>query len=352
MSEQFLIMGLMENYSASDRQKLFPARSFRVVYAEGPMAMRLRRLRFRLVVIVSLMPILLHLPLISAQSQTGPGPSFNNATVFPTDIGCRDQTSIHCPSGTVHVTVTSPFQSDGRYRACGDFEKFLRDAFNTGNKIKLWNVPAWGGRILYDIDAKGSDLAGVEPLRLMLRDLLGKRFRLKFHFETRMIDVYTLKVAESGHKLQPAKDDTGAPLIEVPREPVEPCDDHFRPGQMRSSSNDGSGLSVLEARAVNLNKFADFLVNATGCTVVDKTGVEGLFDIKLRYSPYRALPPSVSCPPSLNPPASKPSDPSVFSALEEVGLKLELAKIPLELLVIDDAQKPECTDSSGVIPCP
>jgi uncharacterized protein (TIGR03435 family) len=315
--------------------------------------MRVKLSRFSLAIFIATLAIEFHFSLISAvHAQSDSDLTFNAVSIFPTKVGgCRDRITGYCPNGSSYITAPSRFQQDGRYRSCGSFENFLRDAFNIGigSKVKLWEMPAWMSKDLYDIDAKGPDV-GVEQLRLMLRDLLERRFRLKFHFETRMIDVYVLQVAEGGHKLQPAKDDNGAPLKELLAMPSV-CSENLEFGAMRTSVNkDGSDL--LETRAVDLNKFADLLVNATDCTVVNKTGIEGLFDIKLRFSPwYPGAHVSVSCPPSGNPPAPEPSSPSIFNALEELGLKLQTANVPLELLVIDDAGNPECTDSSGVIPC-
>lgn len=341
------------NYADPDKHTT-PGKELQSIIGKmGRTPMRAKKSKCSLATLSAMLAILFHLSSLRAQAQSESEPSFNTASVIPENGGCRNRISQPCPDGTTHVTVPSPFQPGGRYQTCGNLENFVRDAFNTGNRLKVFGLPEWGSRDLYEIDAKGDDGIGVEQIRLMLRDLLEKRFRLKFHYETRMIDVYTLLVAEGGHKLQPAMDDSGAPLNELPIISVEPCSDNLRAGAMQSISNDSSGLSVLGAKAVDLNKFAGFMVNATGCTVVDRTEIEGLFDIKLRYGPYRGyLPSSISCPPSQDLPSTKPSSPSIFSALKELGLELKLAKVPLELLIIDDARKPECTDSSGVIPCP
>ena len=77
---------------------------------------------------------------------------------------------------------------------------------------------------------------------------------------------------------------------------------------------------------------------ATERPVIDKTGLEGMFDFKLNWVQPRgtASTPSDGTIPS----ASDPADGSIFTAIEELGLKLESAKVPFEVLVIDSVQKP------------
>jgi uncharacterized protein (TIGR03435 family) len=73
--------------------------------------------------------------------------------------------------------------------------------------------------------------------------------------------------------------------------------------------------------------------------VLDKTGLEGMYDFKMNWLPPARPAPGVSAGPEALPQASDPGA-SIFTAIQEIGLRLEAAKVPLEVLVIDSVQKP------------
>ena len=105
---------------------------------------------------------------------------------------------------------------------------------------------------------------------------------------------------------------------------------------------------TLQAGAMPMTNLVGLLQQQLGRTVVDKTDLKGLFDFKLTYSPEGlsspfgrgGLPPPPGAPgPSPVPAAADPA-PSIFTALQELGLRLESSKGPVEVLVIDSVQKP------------
>ncbi len=90
---------------------------------------------------------------------------------------------------------------------------------------------------------------------------------------------------------------------------------------------------------------ANFLSQWLGRPVLDKTGLDGLFDFRLHWTPlpFAGTPPGLPGPDGREvspPPVIDPSGVSIFTAIQELGLKLEPAKEPLEVLVIDSVQKP------------
>jgi uncharacterized protein (TIGR03435 family) len=98
----------------------------------------------------------------------------------------------------------------------------------------------------------------------------------------------------------------------------------------------------VQGTAIEVSAFASFLVNQLGRPVTDKTGLSGLFDFKLQWTPGPEQIPGPFTPlgPSDAPPED-PSRPSLFSALQEqLGLRLESTKGPVEVVVVDSAQKP------------
>ena len=97
----------------------------------------------------------------------------------------------------------------------------------------------------------------------------------------------------------------------------------------------------MQATAVQLTTLLNFLVNQLGRPVYDKTGLTGLFDFKLQWTPGSEQAPGPFGPAPDAPPPVDPSGPSLFTALQEqLGLRLESTKGPVEVVVIDSAQKP------------
>ena len=104
------------------------------------------------------------------------------------------------------------------------------------------------------------------------------------------------------------------------------------------------GMGNLEANGVEFASFVQMLSQQLGRTVVDKTGIKGLVDLKLQWTPEMGqhTTPFGPSPAGVEPPpASDPSGPSIFTAVQEqLGLKLESIKGPVEVLVIDGVEKP------------
>jgi uncharacterized protein (TIGR03435 family) len=159
----------------------------------------------------------------------------------------------------------------------------------------------------------------------MLQSLLADRFHFQFHREVREFRGYALSVAKSGPKLKEATDSSC----------VEP------PVGLPSSSRPKAGYcggSVvnyghLASRKVSMTRFVGTLEEIMGRPVSDKTGLKGVFDIDLQWTPDetqfggRAK-------------TDDPGGPSIFAALHERGLNLEAGKIPVEILVIDHVERP------------
>ena len=212
--------------------------------------------------------------------------------------------------------------------------------------------PEWIGSTRYDIIAKSSTEFQSSPdgpptdLLLMLRSLLQDRFKLRAHLETRELPTYELVVARADGKLGPQLRQSavdcdaliaavrgGAPL--PPREPNEPppC------GAMR-------GPARVLAGGIPMPQFATMLTNilsvgngpaAEGRLVIDKTGLTGRFAFTLAWTPEQM--PTAEPPPGV--PPIDPNGPSFFTALQEqLGLKLQSANGPVDVVVIDSVERP------------
>jgi uncharacterized protein (TIGR03435 family) len=185
--------------------------------------------------------------------------------------------------------------------------------------------PTWIDTDQFDIEAKAEADAGVIPpeeMQLMVRSMLEDRFQLKAHVENRELPIYDLVVAKAAPKFKLAEDQNPATPATT-RQIAMP-----RPGAIAVTiSNTG----------ITPSDFATLLQRYAGRPIVDKTNLRGLFDVKLQFS-LDAGGPSVDT--QLGPPQD-PSGPSFFTAIQEqLGLRLEPARGPVEVLVIDSVQKP------------
>ena len=172
----------------------------------------------------------------------------------------------------------------------------------------------------------------------MLRALLEERFKLSLHRESRDVPVYALTVAKSGLKAKRTQEGRCFPadLDRVPPAPPpgEPllvvCGRPIPAPKGRNVTFDVFGVSIAD--------FADGLLSRVlDRTVIDKTGLPGLFDLHFEFTPDDATPLGGQAPV----PPSGQLGLSIFTALEEqLGLKLESAKGPVDVLLVDSVQRP------------
>jgi uncharacterized protein (TIGR03435 family) len=160
------------------------------------------------------------------------------------------------------------------------------------------------------LDALSRDQARAE-MRAMFQQLLADRFKLAVHWETRELPVYALVVAKSGPILHESKN---------------------APGESGTSA----GTGQFTAKGLTLTEIAESLTqelsSELGRVVIDRTGIQGRYDLALKWTPESGMNGSGS---------QSDAGPSLFTALkEEVGLKLESAKGPVKVLVIDHVEMP------------
>ena len=152
----------------------------------------------------------------------------------------------------------------------------------------------------------------------MFQQLLAERFKLAVHWETRELPVYAMVVAKKGPRLDPTKE---------------------LDGHSGTSSNNGE----LTARGVTLAQMADVLTQELsrelGRVVIDKTGIQGRYDCALKWRPDTGEARRNDGTDGSVAPTD--SGPSIFTAIQEqLGLKLESTKGPVQVLVIDRVEMP------------
>ena len=177
------------------------------------------------------------------------------------------------------------------------------------------------------------------PVLAMVRAVLTDRFGLAVHTEVRERPVYALSVARADRRLGNGLTRTGVDCSDALRKMVAPVPGPRPPGPPPCSFGGGTGR--IQGNNVNLAMFGNVLAATVGRPVVDRTGVMDYFDITLEYTPEAGI--TGPFPPGAPPPdAPARSDaPSLFTALQEqLGLKLESTRAPVDVLVIDKVSQP------------
>jgi uncharacterized protein (TIGR03435 family) len=209
--------------------------------------------------------------------------------------------------------------------------------------------PSWINTEMYNIDAKADAPTTQAQLKLMLQGLLADRFKLKLHKETKEMSVYSLVLGKNGPKLTPAPKDREC-AGQVRRDHQYELAESSLTGQCHIFVPGGRD-AMITGQSVEMSDLAEMISTWAGRVVVDKTGVMGLYDIKLPRFTSGQLSASLQTDdknpagggreglPGRNPQAAQEL-PTLFNVLDQFGLKLESAKGPVEVLVIDSIQKP------------
>jgi uncharacterized protein (TIGR03435 family) len=178
------------------------------------------------------------------------------------------------------------------------------------NKHQVIDLPAWAETPSYDIEGT-VDTEGEPSLRQqqeILQKLLADRFQLKFHREKRDISVYAIQIAKGGPRLKPAANPDAQP------------------------DQEGNGHGTEMTQTYTSCSIPNFILGMQfflDRPIVDQTGLTGLYDFTLRYTYDEAKSTDPNAPPGL------------FTAVQEqLGLKFQPAKAPVDVFVIDHAEAP------------
>lgn len=240
---------------------------------------------------------------------TGHPPEFEVASIKPSG------------EGTQSVIYRLP---GGRFKAQkATLQALITFAFGI-SQYELAGGPKWLDADRFDIEATSEQDVGNEPvlrdhqIKLMLQSLLAERFKLKTHPETRKTPAYVIVQAKGGPKLHAAAGPPGP----------------------RLGIKFNGRLRVMTFESAPISYVARMLADQMKRPVVDGTGLDGSFDFKLEF-----VPESVRLKANMD--STAPSEgtgadgPSIFTATQEqLGLKLQMREAPVQILVIDEAEKP------------
>ena len=268
---------------------------------------------------------------VSAQTSMANKPRFEVASVKPSAPGAQGDSVRRPPNGEFFVSNLS-----------------LRDIIELAYGVsefpgRLDGVPEWATTERFDIVAKAATAVppvrpgSPDPILMMVRTLLEERFRMTIHAENREMPVYALVLAKPGtlgRDLKKSEVDcdaiqgarfTAAARGEAAPPPVKA--DGWPLCGFAGVQGGGPGApGGIQAGGIPMWQLANRLTRFVGRTVVDRTGLEGYYDWQLLFSP---------------PGSPDQSGGSIFTALQEqMGLKLESTRAPVEVWVVDHVERP------------
>ncbi len=237
---------------------------------------------------MKLLLLTLFVPALTLPAQP---PSFEVASIKPNNTGSGRSSSDTGPGRVTDINVTIGTE--------------IQAAFGIMD-FQIAGAPGWVTSDKYDLQATtgtSKDLTDTE-LQPYYLALLTDRCHLRYHRETKEYSIYSLAPAKGGPKMTA----------------------HTGEGDGSTNTSGSSGKTVMNATDISMHGLARALGGKLHRTVLDNTGLTGHYDLKLEWAPE---------------PAADTSEPSLFAALQEqLGLKLETTKGPVEIIVIDSIEKP------------
>jgi uncharacterized protein (TIGR03435 family) len=259
--------------------------------------------------------------------------AFEVASIKPSDPSTQGVTFMNGPGGLNINGAT--------------IKMLIQQAYDVRD-FQISGGPGWINSDRYDIKAKiesgtnappdprnlADQRKSIEQQRERLRDLLADRFQLKIHRETKELSAYALKPAKGGPKLKESK-------LDDPASNSDKSSERPRGPFMRV------GRGQIIGQSISLDFLAQMLSQQVGRPVIDKTDLKGAYEFTLEWTPdpAQSLEPGFSGPgepPRPDSPApAEVNGTSVFVAIQEqLGLKLESQKAPVEIIVIESVEKP------------
>lgn len=244
-------------------------------------------------------------------AQTPASPTFEVASVKP-----------HTSDDRRDIMTVQP---GGRFTVRNEpLRLLIRTAYQLQDD-QIVGGPSWLTSDRFDIDAKAADdRAFLSQLAPMLQALLADRFRLIVHHDTKELPVFAAVLVRSDRQLGPQLRSTECPDLESDVKQLRPC------------ANLSSGVGRLTARGAPLKSFFEYLAPSVNRVIIDRTGLNGRYDVTLEWTPAQPLSSLPGVPAPID-----PNRPTIFTAIQEqLGLKLEPTRAPVDVLVIDRVEQP------------
>jgi len=231
-------------------------------------------------------------------------PAFEVASIVPCKPGTPEPPMEH----TGMVQFTAP---GGKFRASATTVKYLMEWAYNIQPSQHSGDPAWFATDRYDITAQAEGPATDAQMKVMLQTLLADRFKLKLHHETKELTAYVVSVGKNAPKLFPPKEGEAHAMRMNPK-----------------MGSDQKMISVeIVATRFSLTQLIDVFARQLGSVMVNRTGLDGDYDFTLELTPDESRP--------------SPIDPTLLMTAmrEQLGLSLKSQKTPVDVLMIDSAEK-------------
>lgn len=283
--------------------------------------------RWNLAPTIALAVLLGHV-VVTAQAGNAPVPAFEVAAIKINRSGeSRPRHAVIPASGQVTITNVT-------------VRELIQDAYGVPSASLLINVPEWARTQRVDVIAKAASPASVTTLQRMLQPLLAEHFKLAVHWEPRDMDVFALIVASPGRlgpRLQ--RNDACGDAVGTPGGFARAADG--APNEKGTCGILPGGAGRIVARGLDMPGLAAFLGTSPGRMVIDRTGLTGRYDVDLTYTPSAFSAEALAQRAGATaPPGVDPAGPPLLTAVQEqLGLKLEPARGPVNVLVIDRAEQ-------------
>jgi uncharacterized protein (TIGR03435 family) len=236
--------------------------------------------------------------------------TLTTATITAQSLTSFEVVSIKRASAIERGGGSSRLRPGGRFvMTNGPVGVLLGWAYGTPPNGEVVGAPDWVTYENYDIEARAGRNISASELAPLMRDLLATRFKLRAHLETRVRQVYELRIARTDRRLGPAMQ-------------LSTTDCESSPGACSTRGGLGSGEIV--SNGISMTRFATWLPALVGRPVIDKTELRGYYEVSLKYAM-----------------AAADDLPVLPTALrEQLGLMLQPVDAPTEVLVIDHIQRP------------
>jgi uncharacterized protein (TIGR03435 family) len=224
-------------------------------------------------------------------------------------------------------------QPGGRFTAISTLRTLIQNAYGVF-PFQIVGGPEWISTERYEIEAKAEGTPTNREQFQMLQSLLEERFQLKVRHETREAAIYALVAAKNGPKLEAPKE--GNCTAETSTPAATRTVMKFPCGRLMMGIGEKDGM--LKGGNVIMSELTRVLSTMMGRPVVDKTGFTTAFDVDLHFIPDTG---TAGLPNAAVPEVPDPAQATIFTALQEqLGLKLESTKGPVEHLIIEHVEKP------------
>lgn len=218
---------------------------------------------------------------------------------------------------TLRAIQISPQRSGGRI----SWTTFLNVVLAYSERLQTWQISGPIPQDVFVFQVETTPDATDEQVRQMFRALLADRFKMTAHRVTKDLDTFALTLARSGLKLKEAKEGDPPPPMPEWFAKMQPT---AFDGKLQAT-REGRGVGALTGRRVTMADFARTLGQVLRASVIDDTGLTGKYYFSLKYAPEND---------------QADSDlPPLATALQDLGLRLEKRKGPVELLVVDHMEK-------------